>query len=81
MSQPASLGRPCWVVNVTRDEAQQAALARWRELPKANQTVLNAIEFAKLLAPALEFHTVANREKGHCGWLVQDVERREDDQN
>jgi hypothetical protein len=65
---------------MTRDQAQQAALARWRELPKPNQTILNAVEFAKLLAPTLEFHTIANREKVIAAWLVQDVERRSDKQ-
>ena len=63
---------------MTRDEAQQAALARWHELPKNNQTVSNAFEFAKVLVPTLEFHTVANREKVIAAWLVQDVQRRSD---
>ena len=61
---------------MTKDEAQQEATRRWRELPLANQTIVNAVEFAKVLAPALEFHTLGDREKMIVAWLVRDIEQR-----
>ena len=61
---------------MTKDEAREVAVRRWRELPLANQVVENAGEFAKLLAPALGFRTMADREKLIAAWLVRDVQER-----
>ena len=60
---------------MTKDEAEKEALKRWRELPLANQTVENAIEFAKVLLPALEFETLGSREKILAAWLIRDLGR------
>ena len=61
---------------MTKDEARQIVIRQWRELPLANQLVENAAEFARLVAPSLQFTTVADREKLIAAWLVRDVEDR-----
>lgn len=61
---------------MTKDEARQIAIRQWRELPLENQLVENAAEFARLMAPALEFETLANRERVITAWLIRDVEDR-----
>ena len=61
---------------MTKDDARSEALRRWHELPLSNQQIENAAEFAKLLLPSLEFHTLADREKIITAWLIRDVEGR-----
>jgi hypothetical protein len=61
---------------MTKDEARQIAIRQWRELPLENQVIENAVEFAKLIAPALEFDTLGNREKIIAAWLIRDAEAR-----
>ena len=61
---------------MTKDEARQIAIRQWRELPLENQVIENAVEFAKLIAPALEFETLGHREKIIAAWLIRDVEGR-----
>ncbi len=53
-------------------------MRRWRELPIMNrQTYEQAGEFAEILAAALDFHTMGNRQRIIKAWLVRDVAERE----
>jgi hypothetical protein len=61
---------------MTKDEAQIEAIRRWRELPLSNQTTDMAVEFAKVLFPALEFETLGDRKKIITAWLIRDVQSR-----
>lgn len=61
---------------MTKDEAQKVAIARWRELPRSNQTVDNAVEYAKVLAPTLNFRTMGKPEAVIAAWLVRDLASR-----
>jgi hypothetical protein len=62
---------------LTKDQAQLEAIRRWRELPTSNQTTDVAIEFAKVLLPALEFETLGDRQKIITAWLIRDVQTRQ----
>jgi hypothetical protein len=63
---------------LTKDEAQREAMRRWRELPIMNrQTQKQAAQFAELLAAALDFHTMGNKQRIIQAWLVRDIEERE----
>lgn len=53
-------------------------MRRWRELPIMNrQTQKQAAEFAEVLAAALDFHTMGNKQRIIEAWLVRDIEERE----
>lgn len=63
---------------LTKDEAQTEAMRRWRDLPIMNrQTHEQAGEFAEILAAALDFHTMGNKQRIIEAWLVRDIEQRE----
>ena len=63
---------------MTKDEAQREAMRRWRELPIMNrQTQKQATQFAEVLAAALDFHTMGNKQRIIQAWLVRDIEERE----
>jgi hypothetical protein len=62
---------------LTKDQAQLEAIRRWRELPTSNQTTDVAIEFAKVLFPALEFETLGDRQKIITAWLIRDVQTQQ----
>ena len=61
---------------MTKDEAHREAIRRWHELPLSNNQIEMAIEFAKVLIPQLEFHTLGDREKIIRAWLIRDVQSR-----
>ena len=61
-------------VKMTKDEAYQVAVKRWRELPIASrQTVTQALDFAKTLNALLEFETLGNRSRIIEAWLIREL--------
>jgi hypothetical protein len=63
---------------VTKDEAQREVLRRWRELPiMSRQTYAQAVQFAKTLVGAMQFETLANRDRLVEAWLVRDLQNRD----
>lgn len=59
---------------MTKDEAEREAIRRWRELPPAGRKTLDhALDFAKVLLPELEFHTLGNRHRIIEAWLVREL--------
>jgi hypothetical protein len=60
---------------LTKDEAQQESLRRWRELPEdERQTHTDAKVFAAGLAEVLDFRTMANERKIIEAWLIRELE-------
>lgn len=59
---------------MTKDEARQEALRRWRELPPAQRsTVGQALDFAAVLDPLLPFETLGNRLRIIEAWLTREL--------
>jgi hypothetical protein len=60
---------------LTKDEAKQEALRRWRALPEdQRQTHDQAQVFAASLADELDFRTMGNERKVIGAWLVRDLD-------
>lgn len=64
---------------MTKDEARQEALRRWRDLPEdERRTEDQAQVFAAGLAEELDFRTMGNERKVIAAWLVRDLEGNTD---
>lgn len=61
---------------LTKDEAFQESLRRWRSLPEEDRkTISQAQVFAADLAAELDFRTMGNERKVIEAWLVRDLEQ------
>jgi len=59
---------------VTKDEAYEEALRRWRELPETDRQEFGQAQvFAAGLADELDFRTMGNERKVIAAWLVRDI--------
>jgi hypothetical protein len=59
---------------VTKDEARQEAIRRWRALPEdERQTYRHAQVLAAGLAEELDFRTMGNARKVITAWLVHEM--------
>ena len=64
---------------MTKDEARQEALRRWRALPEAERTTIDQAQvFAAGLAEELDFRTMGNERKVIAAWLVREIEGNAD---
>jgi hypothetical protein len=60
--------------DLTKDEAHDEALRRWRELPpEERQSPEQAQIFAAGLADTLDFRTMGNERKVIAAWLIRDL--------
>lgn len=65
---------------MTKEEAQQEALRRWRALPDdERQTYRHAQVLAAGLAEELDFHTMGNTRRVIEAWLWNDIAPGPDD--
>lgn len=65
---------------MTKDEARQEALRRWRALPGAERTTIDQAQvFAAGLAEELDFRTMGNERKVIAAWLVREIEGNSED--
>ena len=65
---------------LTKDEARQEALRRWRALPEAERTTIDQAQiFAAGLADDLDFRTMGNERKVIAAWLVREIEGSTDE--
>jgi hypothetical protein len=65
---------------LTKDEARQEALRRWRALPEAERATIDQAQvFAAGLAEELDFRTMGNERKVIAAWLVREIEGSSDD--
>lgn len=63
---------------MTKEEAQREVIRRWRELPVMNrQTYREALAFAELLVPAIDFHTMASKQRMIEAWLLRDLDQKD----
>ena len=61
---------------LTKDEAKQEALRRWRALPEEERRTHDQAQvFAAGLADELDFRTMGNERKVIEAWLVRDLEQ------
>jgi len=59
---------------MTKDEAREETLRRWRELPaEERQDAEQARVFAASLAEELDFHTMGNAHRVILAWLLQEL--------
>ncbi len=59
---------------MTKDEAYEEAVRRWRELPAAERRDFDQAQvFAASLAEELDFRTMGNERKVIAAWLVRDL--------
>jgi hypothetical protein len=59
---------------MTKDEAREEALRRWRALPAEDrETLVQANVFAAALADQLDFRTMGNARRVIAGWLAHDL--------
>jgi hypothetical protein len=59
---------------LSKDEAREETLRRWRALPASDrQTSEQAEIFAAALADQLDFRTMANRRRVIMGWLTREM--------
>jgi hypothetical protein len=62
-----------YVTELSKDEAREETLRRWRELPaEQRQTQEQAQVFAAALAEQLEFRSMANTRKLILSWLLRE---------
>ena len=62
-----------YVTELSKDEAREETLRRWRELPAAErETEEQAQVFAAALAAELDFRTMANTRKLILSWLLRE---------
>ena len=62
------------MTELTKDEAREESLRRWRELPLEERlTHSHAAVFAAALAGQLDFRTMGNARKVIEAWLVHDL--------
>jgi hypothetical protein len=60
---------------LTKDEAKQEALRRWRALPEEERRTHDQAQvFAASLADELDFRTMGNERKVISAWLVRELE-------
>ena len=65
---------------MTKDEARQESLRRWRALPEEERATIDQAQvFAAGLAEELDFRTMGNERKVIAAWLVRDIEGSSDD--
>ena len=58
---------------MTKDEAREQSLNRWRALPPEDrETLEHAQAFAAALAGQLDFRTMGNARKVILGWLIKE---------
>ena len=61
------------MTELTKDEAREETLRRWRELPaKERETEEQAQVFAAALAAELDFRSMANTRKLILSWLTRE---------
>ena len=66
---------------MTKDEARQEALRRWRALPEEQRRTIDQAQiFAAGLAEQLDFRTMGNERKVIAAWLVRDIEGNSDEE-
>ena len=62
------------VTELTKDEAREESLRRWRALPEdERQTTVHAKVFAAALAEQLDFRTMGNNRMVIAAWLIRDL--------
>jgi hypothetical protein len=62
---------------MTKDEAREESLRRWRALAAdERQTVEHAQVYAAAMAEQLDFRTMGNSRKVIFGWLLNDMNGR-----
>ena len=62
-----------YVTELSKDEAREETLRRWRELPaQERETEEQAQVFAAALAEQLDFRTMANSRKLILSWLLRE---------
>ncbi|MEQ1900505.1 MAG: hypothetical protein ABL866_07205 [Devosia sp.] len=63
-------------MNMTKDQAEQDAIARWRALPVLQrQTFAQAAAFAGELEAEFDFRTMGNTRRVLTAWLIRDIVR------
>lgn len=62
------------MTELTKDEAREETLRRWRALPAEDrQTIEQAELFSAALADELQFRTMGNSRKVILGWIARDM--------
>lgn len=59
---------------MTNDQAEREAITRWSALPEAErQNYKQAQDFAKAIAPDLDFRTMGEKSKIVAAWLIREM--------
>jgi hypothetical protein len=59
---------------LTKDEAHREVLRQWRQLPvQDRRTFEQAVAFAAVVTPAIEFETMGSRQRMIAAWLQRDL--------
>jgi hypothetical protein len=62
------------LTELSKDDAREESLRRWRELPPQDrETIEQAQVFAAALAAELDFRTMGNSRRVIFGWLTRDM--------